>query len=111
MKNFRESAAAVAEQPCREREYRRMLALTDELLAHLEQLNLRGQRDLDAATQRDIARTMGELTPRARGRFPRSNTVQQALDGLFEVQEELMLPLQRMLHWDPLLSVQIGRSA
>ena len=111
MKNFRECVAAVAERPCREREYRRMLALTDKLLAHLEQLNLRGQRDLDAATQRDIARTMGELTPRARSRFPCASTVQQALDGLFEVQEELMLPLERMLHWDPLLSVPIGRSA
>lgn len=111
MKNFRECAAVVAEQPCREREYRRMLAMTDKLLAHLEQLNLRGQRELDAATRRDIARTMDELTPRARGRFPRANTVQQALDGLFEVQEVLMLPLQRMLHWEPMLSVQIGRSA
>lgn len=111
MKNVWESVAAVAEQPCREPEYRRMLALTDKLLGHLELLNLHGHRDLDAATQRDIAMTMGELTPRARGRFPQAKTVQQALDGLFEVQEELLLPLQRWLHWDPLLSVQIGRSA
>ena len=111
MKIARESGAAVSEQACREHEYRRMLAMTDKLLGHLELLNMSGQHDLDAATQLDIARTMGELTPRARGRFPRANSVQQALDGLFEVQEELMLPLQRMLHWEPLLSVQIGRSA
>jgi len=109
--NACEIVAAESARPCREREYRRMLALTDKLLGHLEQLNMSGQRDLDAATQRDIATMLGELTPRARGRFPRAHTVQQALDGLFEVQEELMLPLQRMLHWEPLLSVQIGRSA
>ncbi|HKA12455.1 MAG TPA: hypothetical protein VKI99_18485 [Candidatus Dormibacteraeota bacterium] len=111
MENAWKSVAAVSERPRRENEYRRMLALTDKLLGHLELLNMSGQRDLDVVTQRDIARTMGELTARARGRFPRANTVQQALDGLFEVQEELMVPLQRMLHWEPLLSAQIGRSA
>jgi len=88
-----------------------MLALTDQLLAQLEHLNLRGKRDLDAVTRRSIAATMRELTPQAQARFPRARTVQEALDGLFEVQVELLGPLQRMVHWDRVLSVPIVQSA
>lgn len=106
-----EGVSAVREELCSERDYRRMLTLTDQLLTHLELLNLRGQKGLDRVTQRRIAATMCELTPRASARFPRARTVQEALDGLFEVQVELLVPLQRMLHWDRLISVPIGRSA
>jgi hypothetical protein len=96
--------AAVIEQRRIERCYRQMLAMTDAILTQLEQRNLAGQRDLDGVLRRHIDRTLAELPPRARCRFPEARTVQRALDGIFEVQEELLVVLQRMLHWDRLLS-------
>jgi hypothetical protein len=87
-----------------ERRYRGMLALTDELLGRLERRNLAGRRTLDDVMERDIARTLGTLTPVARGRFPRTTLVQEALDGIFDVQAELMGVLQRMGHWSRVLS-------
>ncbi len=99
-----DAEAAVREQHQVEREYRHMLGLTDGLLGELERCNLLGQRKLSDATRRRIARMLREMTPEARTRFPQVSTVQEALDGLFEVQEELLLTLQRMLHWDRLLA-------
>jgi hypothetical protein len=96
--------AAVLEQHRVERRYRRMLALTDEILGRLERRNLAGQRELDEVMQRDIARTMSMLTPDARSRFPAATTVQDALDGIFDVQAIILVVLQRMLHWDRLLT-------
>ncbi len=95
-----ETERAALERQKVERRYRRMLALTDVVLRRLEQRNLTGQRDLDQVMQRNIARTLQELTPQAQGRFPATTSVQEALDGIFEVQEELMVVLQRILHWD-----------
>jgi hypothetical protein len=89
-----------------ERGYRRLLALTDEVLGRLEERNMAGERNLDQVVRRHIARTLDSLPPRARARFRNTNRVQEALDGIFEVQEELMLVLQRMLHWDRLLADQ-----
>ncbi|HEY4024992.1 MAG TPA: hypothetical protein VGO86_01070 [Candidatus Dormibacteraeota bacterium] len=87
-----------------ERGYRRMLALTDRVLGQLEQRNLAGQRRLDRVVQQHIEQTLRELPPRAQSRFPdAARTVQEALDGIFDVQAELLLVLQRMLHWDRLL--------
>ena len=96
--------AAALEQHKVERQYRRMLALTDRVLTSLEQRNLNGQRELDEVMRRDIARTLSVLPPDARGRFPHATRVQEALDGIFDVQETLVHVLQRMLHWDRLLS-------
>jgi hypothetical protein len=87
-----------------ERSYRRVLALTDDLLGKLEQRNLRGQRKLDEVVNRDLARTLTELPADARRRYPGAETVQQALDGVFLVQESLLLVLQRLVHWDRVLS-------
>jgi hypothetical protein len=87
-----------------ERHYRRMLALTDEVLGRLERRNLAGQRALDEVMRRDLARTLDALPPRARARFHHTAVVQEALDGMFEVQVELMGVLQRMLHWSRVLS-------
>ncbi|HXM58537.1 MAG TPA: hypothetical protein VOB72_24260 [Candidatus Dormibacteraeota bacterium] len=100
--------AAALEQHRVERQYRRMLALTDGVLGRLEQRNLAGQEELDEVIQRDIARTLSVLPPDARGRFPQATSVQQALDGIFEVQEALLHVLQRMLHWDRLLAAPWG---
>ena len=91
-----------------ERSYRRVLALTDDVLGKLEQRNLRGQRDLDEVVKRDLARTLAELPAAARRRFPEARTVQEALDGIFLVQECLLLVLQRMLHWDRLFTCPWG---
>ena len=101
----------VLERTRRERNYRRMLGLTDELLGHLERLNLDGQRDMDEFTRREIERTLLNVLPRARNRFPAVTTVQEALDGLFEVQAELLIPLQRMVHYDRVLAAPMARSA
>jgi hypothetical protein len=86
------------------RSYRRMLVLTDEMVGRLERRNLAGQRALDEVMERDIATTLEVLPPPARGRFHRTGLVQEALDGMFEVQAELMGVLQRTLHWGRVLS-------
>jgi hypothetical protein len=89
-----------------ERSYRRVLSLTDEVLGKLERRNLHGQRELDEVLKRDLTRTLSELPPDARSRFPNAEpeTVQEALDGIFLVQESLLVVLQRMLHWDRLVT-------
>jgi hypothetical protein len=87
-----------------ERSYRRVLALTDDVLGKLEQRNLRDQQELDEVVRRDLARTLGELPADARRRFPDADSVQEALDGIFLVQESILLVLQRMLHWDRLVA-------
>lgn len=87
-----------------ERGYRRVLAMTDDVLGKLEERNLHDQHDLDEVVRRDIARTLDELPPEARGRYPHTETVQGALDGIFLVQESLMVVLQRMVHWDRVLA-------
>ena len=96
--------AAALEQRKVERSYRQMLSMTDDLLSALEQRNLRDQQELDDLMVRDIARTLCQLPPEARRRYRGASTVQSALDGVFAVQEELLLVLQRMLHWDRLMT-------
>jgi len=97
--------AAVLQERQVERGYRRVLAMTDWVLTELEQRNLRGERELDEAVRRDLARTLAELPPDARRRFPDNvGSVQKALDGVFLVQESLLVVLQRMLHWDRLVA-------
>jgi hypothetical protein len=85
-----------------ERTYRRMLAITDGVLGRLEQRNLAGQHELDDVIRRDLAKMLRALPNDARRRFPSAQCVQQALDGVFEVQEALLIVLQRLLHWDRL---------
>ena len=96
-------AAALRERQV-ERSHRHVLALTDHVLGELEERNLRGQRELDELMRRDLARTLSELPPDARSRFPDAGSVQQALEGIFLVQETILLVLQRMLHWDRLVA-------
>jgi len=97
--------AAVLQERQVERGYRRVLAMTDEVLGELEQRNMRGERELDDAVKHDLARTLAELPPDARRRFPDDvRSVQRALDGVFLVQESILLVLQRMLHWDRLVA-------
>jgi hypothetical protein len=94
--------AEALERHKQERSYRRMLAVTDGVLGRLEQRNLSGQCELDDVIRRDLARMLSMLPNDARRRFPSATTVQQALDGIFDVQEVLLIVLQRMLHWDRL---------
>jgi hypothetical protein len=96
--------AAALEQRKVENGYRRVLALTDDVLSKLEERNVAGQRTVDEVVSRDIARLLDELPPDARRRYPDAVTVQEALDGVFLVQESLLLVLQRMLHWDRLVA-------
>jgi hypothetical protein len=98
----------VLEQRRTERAYRRMLAMTDDVLGGLERRNLAGKRELDEVIRHEIDRMLVNLSPEARQRFPVATTVQEALDGIFVVQEALLLVLQRMLHWDRLLASPWG---
>jgi hypothetical protein len=80
-----------------ERRCRGMIKATDRLLDQLEASNLGGGGRLDARMRRSIDRTLEGLPPAARERFPNCRTVQEALDGTFAVQEELLSSLQRMI--------------
>lgn len=78
-------------------ERRSLMKLTDGVLARLEELNLadRGGCCPDSETARSIRLALAALPPEARRRFGSPDTVQEALDGLFEVQDELLRPWQR----------------
>lgn len=95
------AAEAARESTRHERRYRRMLALTDALLGRLETLNLSGHQELSTPVRRSIEGTLDKLSPPARSRFPDCETVQNAVDGVFEVQDELLHRLRQTLHWDP----------
>ncbi|HEX4212703.1 MAG TPA: hypothetical protein VIA06_05170 [Candidatus Dormibacteraeota bacterium] len=76
---------------------RSLMRLTDRAIGRLEELNLadRGGSRPDADTARTIKTTLAALPADARRRFGCRSTVQEALDGLFDAQEELMRPRQR----------------
>jgi hypothetical protein len=95
----RVAAALARSHRAEERRYRRMLWLTDGLLGRLEVRNLRGGR-MNEGMRRDIGRTLDQLTPAARARFAGCDTVQQALDGVFDVQDELLRVRQRLLRFN-----------
>jgi hypothetical protein len=104
-----ETVEAEAATVRRRQEYqaqRRQLALTDGLLGKLERLNLNGEQRLDDVTRRQIGRVMTQLPPPVRLRLRTWRTVQQALDGVFDVQVELLAPLQRAMRWDPSLALE-----
>lgn len=94
------SVAKVRAQGRRERRCRRMLALTDGLLGRLEVRNLKGECGLDERLRGDIAQTLGQLDAEVRARFPTADTVQEAIDGTFEMQGQLLRRLQRLVHWE-----------
>jgi hypothetical protein len=80
------------------REYRRLRVLTDVLLDHLERLNLEhpGEHELDAATRQAIKAVLAQLPESLRPAVPQCRTVQEALDGWFELKSEL----RRQVHPD-----------
>jgi hypothetical protein len=98
-----------AEGPTRSmREYRRFRTLTDILLDYLERLNMRYPqgRKLDAATNQAIRDVLAELPDPLRNSFRECATVQEALDGVFELKTELrrqLVPdvIPSLCHWEP----------
>jgi DNA polymerase-1 len=69
------------------RQYKRFRKLTDLLLDYLERLNMRypeGRR-LDATTTKAIEDVLAELPEPSRKSFPVCHTVQEAVDGVFEL--------------------------
>ena len=94
------AAEVVRSQREEERRYRRMLRLTDGLLGRLEVRNVRGGGHVTERLRKDIVRTLDQVSPAARARFPGCDTVQQAVDGLFEVQDELLRVRQRLMRWN-----------
>jgi hypothetical protein len=101
------AAATARESKQQERRYRRMLALTDALLGRLESLNLSGHQELSAPVRRSIAGTLDRLSPPVRARFPHCDSVQNAVDGVFEVQDELLHRLRETLRWDPSEAIHV----
>jgi hypothetical protein len=83
---------------------RRLLHLTDGAIARLEELNLedRGACRPDQETVERIDAILTTLPLDIRRRFGGRETVQQALDSFFDVQEEIMLPWQRAQWLSPL---------
>lgn len=71
--------------------YRRAMVASDQAIGRLEELNLRGggTRVPDVATRAAMDRALAALPAEARRKIKPWRTVQQALDGMFEVQEAL----------------------
>jgi hypothetical protein len=87
------------------REYRRLRSLTDGLLDYLERLNMQHPqgRELDDSTRNAIRGVLAEVPGPSQRRFPECRTVQEALDGVFELKGELRrqaLPDEVLLRWD-----------
>ena len=90
------------------RQYRRFRDLTDLLLDYLERLNMRypeGRR-LDATVGRAIQDVLAELPDPLRDSFPECDTVQEALDSVFDLKKELrrqFIPdaLPALCNWEP----------
>jgi len=98
------------------RQYRRFRTLTDLLLDHLERQNMRhpqGHR-LDPATIQAIQDILAELPDPLRQCFPQCETVQQALDSVFELKKELRRQLvpetvPALCAWEPGEDRESGR--
>ena len=90
------------------RQYRRFRKLTDLLLDYLERLNMRfpqGRR-LDETTTKAIEEVLAELPDPLRNCFPECTTVQEALDGVFELKKEIrrqLIPdaVPALCNWEP----------
>lgn len=67
------------------------MAASDRAIGRLEELNLRGcgTRVPDVETQAAIEHALAALPARGRVKVKRWRTVQQALDGMFDLQEAL----------------------
>jgi hypothetical protein len=90
------------------RQYRRYRKLTDLLLDYLERLNMRYPRGrrLDESTNKAIHEALAELPDPLRSAFPDCETVQEALDGVFELKKELrrqLVPggIPALCSWEP----------
>ena len=87
------------------REYRRLRLLTDGLLDHLERLNMEHPqgRELDDDTRDAISGVLAQVPAPSRRSFRQCRTVQEALDGVFELKGDLRrqaLPDEVLLCWD-----------
>jgi hypothetical protein len=79
------------------RRYRWMLALTDDLLGHLEPLNASGGGELSREVRAAIERAVVQLDPDLQIRLLGCSTVQEAVDTVLTVQDEVL----RRLHGPP----------
>lgn len=68
----------------------RMLTATDRVLHRLEDLNEQGVKRLSAGARRQMKTLLAELPMSCMEVFRSSDQVQEALDGIFEVQERLL---------------------
>ncbi|HEV2953009.1 MAG TPA: hypothetical protein VG015_02840 [Candidatus Dormibacteraeota bacterium] len=71
------------------RDFYRMLRSTDRILWLLEELNMDGVGEIPSPARPRIQEELATLPKRARQRFRSSPAVQDALDSVFDVQEEL----------------------
>ena len=86
------NAVAGTKASVRRRGPRAELAQTDRLLSRLEELNLedRGDRKPPREVRAELEEIGPLLSPDARARLERGQTVQECLDALFDAQEELL---------------------
>jgi hypothetical protein len=86
----------------RRQHHRSLVGLTDRAIHRLEELNLadRGGCPPDPTTAQAIDEALEAMPTPVRRCFPGSRTVQQALDGLFIVQEALQRRHGLRSPWD-----------
>lgn len=77
--------------------YRLAIVASDRAIGRLEELNLRGggTRAPDAGTRAAVERAVAGLPAAMRGKVKPWRTVQQALDGMFDLQEALQAERRR----------------
>jgi hypothetical protein len=88
------AASANRERNAIARRYRRMLALTDDLLGRLEPLNASGGGDLPPPMRTAVERVVAHLDPDLQIGLLSCRTVQEAVDTVLAVQDEVL----RRLH-------------
>ncbi|HZV51020.1 MAG TPA: hypothetical protein VFD49_14790 [Candidatus Dormibacteraeota bacterium] len=89
-----DAASVHRERNAVSRRYRRMLALTDDLLGRLESLNASGGGELSRQARATIERVVVRLDPDLQVGLLGCGTVQEAVDAVLAVQDEVL----RRLH-------------
>ncbi len=97
-----EREMAIGRENRRRYAFHRMLQATDRMLWRLEELNRDGCKVMPKAVQAELQDLGRKLPPQARESLRETAGVQDALDGLFEVQEQLFRWRFPNWHdWDP----------
>lgn len=104
-REIREARREQAWQRAGDPDYRCAFAASDRAIARLEESNLQGRGGCrpDATTRAALDEVLALVPDAARRRAHRWRTVQQALDGLFDIQEALQAERRRDRYGDEFL--------